>query len=380
MSVRLPADGPARLALLMGSNPLPNYLAAAILQPRAIVLVYTPETMEPRDRLREVLATRWPSLQIDSVCIDDATDPRMVRDACSQLEVDHLHYSGGTKPMAVHSRRALRVDDGHASYLDERRGLLRFDDGYQIDLSRCDLGLSLDVLLQLHGIERRVSKPSEGGPTPSDLDDISRWVRAQPERAQMLYDTLLPEGKLRSFTLAKTEPWSPAQHGLALSVDRIPGDGWNRARHERWSKFVAGGWLERWIADLVRSRLGEAPPNIEVSVNCKRTRPSPAEFEIDVALVRGHRLYVISCTTAQKKGLCKSKLFEVAMRARQMGGDLARSALVCLAEDSSTVRADIASIWDAPNVPRVFGVMDLREWAGDSSTPNTGSLEEWLDS
>jgi hypothetical protein len=77
----------------------------------------------------------------------------------------------------------------------------------------------------------------------------------------------------------------------------------------------------------------------------------------------------------------------VALRARQMGGDLARSALVCLLDGSDNrgsyvdqLRSDIASVWDAPNVPRVFGLADLREWAGTSDAANTGSLMEWLDS
>lgn len=40
------------LALLVGSNPLPNYLAAMILKPREVVLIYSPETKDPRDHLR----------------------------------------------------------------------------------------------------------------------------------------------------------------------------------------------------------------------------------------------------------------------------------------------------------------------------------------
>lgn len=75
------------------------------------------------------------------------------------------------------------------------------------------------------------------------------------------------------------------------------------------------------------------------------------------------------------------------MRARQMGGDLARSALVCLidgpddkGEFVEQLRADITSVWDAPNVPRVFGLADLREWAGTTGEPNLNSLVEWLES
>jgi hypothetical protein len=98
-------------------------------------------------------------------------------------------------------------------------------------------------------------------------------------------------------------------------------------------------------------------------------------------------LYVLSCTTDSKKARCKSKLFEVAMRARQMGGDLARSALVCFldGDDASgpyidQLRSDIASLWEAPNVPAAFGLADLREWAGGGDRPNLATLQKWLES
>jgi hypothetical protein len=83
-----------KLALLVGSNPLPNYLAAVMLVPREVVLVYSPETRDPRDHLRAALERR--NITVSEVCIDDATDARKIRDACAGLAVDHLHYSGGT--------------------------------------------------------------------------------------------------------------------------------------------------------------------------------------------------------------------------------------------------------------------------------------------
>jgi hypothetical protein len=75
------------------------------------------------------------------------------------------------------------------------------------------------------------------------------------------------------------------------------------------------------------------------------------------------------------------------MRSRQVGGDLARSALVCLLDGSDSkeayaeqLRADIASLWDAPNVPHIFALADLQEWAGVHGQPNSETLQKWLDS
>lgn len=75
------------------------------------------------------------------------------------------------------------------------------------------------------------------------------------------------------------------------------------------------------------------------------------------------------------------------MRARQLGGDLARSALMCLLQGSDPkgafvdqLRNDVADIWDAPNTPQVYGLGDLKEWAGIGGPQNMYSLKKWLDS
>ncbi len=81
--------------------------------------------------------------------------------------------------------------------------------------------------------------------------------------------------------------------------------------------------------------------------------------------------------------MCKSKLFEVALCARQLGGDLTRFAFVCLLgqnnqgqEKSAVLQQQARSAWDAPNKPRVFGLSHVRNWL----TGNTTDLREWLES
>lgn len=387
-----PADhGKARtctkLALLVGSNPLPNYLAAVALEARDVILLYTPETTDPRDRLRAVLAKR--SVGVTDRCISDATNSRTVRDAWSDLDADHLYYSGGTKPMAAHARLSFKGGEEQVSYLDERRSVLRFEDGYDRPLDDIDFGLTLDVVFELHGIER-VSAGTRGqGPTKDDAGKIAKAVLADPEVSKKLLDHFNPEvetGKRKNLSLteAREKSFDFAAHGLWLTVAAVPGSDWTNKTYEPWRGFLCGTWLEVWAAAVFRECIGGSATEIGVGIDCKR---NGTQFEIDIALLRGHRLYAISCTTDRRKGLCKSKLFEIAMRSRQMGGDLARSALVCLLDGRDDkgsfveqLRSDIASVWDAPNTPRVFGLADLQEWAGTSGTPNLATLNRWLDS
>lgn len=378
-----------QLLLLVGSNPLPNYLSAIILRPSSIRLFYSPQTASIKDHLVKRLKERLGGVGLAETCIQDATNAAEVRAAFASIpEGAHLHYTGGTKTMAAHARMAFRDAGGtdeQASYLDERKDVLRFDDGYEMSLSEQNLQLTLDDVLALHAIERNSRAPRQtDGPTGEDAGSIAREVLKDPSLAGKLYGIHRDENRRRSFEKAKANTVILDELiPVVLSVRMIPETHWNKRAYENWLDFLGGGWMETWCSALVRQITDE--DEVAVGLDCKLA--NGRHCEIDVALVRGHRLYVISCTTDTKTGLCKSKLFEVAMRARRLGGDLARSALVSLLHGGDAkgpyvdqLRNDVADIWDAPNTPRVFGLDELKEWAGIHGTPNTASLKDWLDS
>ncbi len=383
-----------QLLLLVGSNPLPNFLAALILKPESICLFYSPETERVKNYLLEILKARVGKEGLSEKCIANATDPSVVRQAFKSISRDsHLHYTGGTKIMAAHARMAFRDAGGkdeQASYLDERNAVLRFDDNYEILVSKQLLELTIDEILGLHGIKRQPifmvqHSPSANQALPSDVD-VKKMVEAvldNPCIANQLYNITRDEGKNRSFSDAKSCPVLIDNFVSGLTIKQLPENGWSRNTFDKWCEFLESGWLERWCGGLVQDIAAESV--VCINVNC--VRKDGRQFEIDVALVCGHRLYVISCTTDTKIKLCKSKLFEVAMRARQLGGDLARCALVCLLHGSDEkgsfvdqLRSDVADIWDAQNTPQVFGLDDLKEWAGIQGEPNVGTLQQWIES
>ncbi|HXK58586.1 MAG TPA: hypothetical protein PLP42_01710 [Acidobacteriota bacterium] len=379
------------LFLLVGSNPLPNYLAALILKPKAVRLFYSPETRAVKDHLEERLKAALPNVCLDDKYIHDVTSAEEVAKAFDDIPPDaHLHYSGGTKVLAAHARMAFREILGEdalerASYMDERKGLLRFDSGCHLDLSEQKLDLTLDYLLALHGIKRHQPRsPQTGDPTESDAMKIAIAGIRNPTFARTLYRIhRLENGKRVPFDKA-SDAFSSLHEALSRipNAPQIPEAYWKEEEtFETWSDFCE--WLEVWCGSVLRRILSEN--QIVVDLNC--TLANGRECQIDVAVVRGHRLYLISCTTDTTIGICKSKLFEVAMRARQLGGDLARSALVCLIDgcDSKETRADklrkdVAALWDAPNTPEVFGRDDLMEWVGVKGNQPLQSLESWLDS
>jgi hypothetical protein len=394
------------LILLVGSNPLPNYLAACALQPGCIALVFTEETQEAKDRLRTVLSKKLGErVTFKESIVEDATCATTVKRVLDSLMENNggcdirLNYTGGTKVMAAHARLAFLEAEGKpedASYLDEGRSgnqpRLRFDNGRSKPLSDYpEIPLTLESVLKLHGITYTPRKKKEPAPTAEDAKEILCKVLADPRLATNLYDQRkLLEG-LKKPDVAISDPFQAADYGLTLSLPAFPTEEQlsqfqNSEKKESWFKqwyaFIGGEWLEEWLGAQI-CRLGLTPaPEITVGVNAQRG-DKKAQLEVDIAVIRGHRSYFISCTTDTTKSICKSKLFEVIVRSQHLGGDLARAAMVCLVDDTtvSALQQDVNDVWGASNTARVFGLSDLRAWSDcDGNHPNWYSLKEWLES
>lgn len=341
--------------LLVGSNPLPNFLAAATLRPQRAALLFSGGTEGPRERLATALHDALGVTTKDRL-VDPMQAPDVLRSARTLFPHAHLNYTGGTKVMAAMARLAFAEAGGlpnDASYVDERAGLLRFDDGTSAPLDPS--AFDVDRCLQLHGVTTQTAGARPADPTEADADAIADEVLDMPGRAGELYE---------ARKLLGDQP-------LTVGGRQVPDASWSRKDYDRWERFLGGGWLEAWAA----ARARDCAPDAQIRHGVNGVRLG-RQFEVDVVIVRQHRLYVISCTTDRNKDLCKLKAFEVAARAAHVGGDLARSAFACLADSPVTdrIQMDVESAWDASNPPRIFGLPHLREWhAGDRR-----SLAHWL--
>ena len=296
--------------------------------------------------------------------------------------------------MSAHALMAFLNNGGssdRASYLDERKSLLRFDDDNvpPVDLSKVEFNLAIREILGLHGITvKSIGSDRQAGTNMPSLEDakiIAAQILADPSLACTLYEQV--KGMPEAITKARAMPLPLSRYVKGLSVDMIPGEEWNSNLYEIWRKFLQGEWLELWCGDLVHQLAKDGA--LHIDIQC--LRENGRCFQIDVMLVRGHRLYVISCTTeATEINLCKSKLFEVTTRARQLGGDLARAAFISLLDGTVRInkvdelkmdllRNDIEDIWEASNEVQAFGLDDVRSWYGVRGVPNIHNLKAWLE-
>ncbi|MGB9886321.1 MAG: Card1-like endonuclease domain-containing protein [Moorellales bacterium] len=132
--------------------------------------------------------------------------------------------------------------------------------------------------------------------------------------------------------------------------------------------WLRGLWLEHYVLDVLKN----LKARLHLTDEAQNLRTQGVEFNVDVAAVRGYQLFVFSCKAASgSRPRLKLGLFEAHVRARQLGGDEARVALVCCAEDTESLEQEIQREFDLRRGRvRVFGRQDLAELSGH--------LQNWI--
>jgi len=314
------------LLLLVGSNPLPNAVAARLLlAPGGTAhLLHSRASAGVADKLEQWLGDKSITAKKVRTPVDEA-DPASVATVTAAWVSDYkrkgrigLHYTGGTKVMAGHASRAARHALAAAgspppvcSYLDPSA-----------------LGLYIDA-----------ADPTSGG--------RDTWV-AVSEAIQLTVDDLL----------------------------RLHEDDWSVSREGKGDLQVR---LQNALYTL-------QPPLQSGALRIGVTLLSQARF--DALAVRGYQLFAFVCSRSgrdgqePKKAELKLDLFRCYEQARRIGGDEARAALICQCPDDPTGRTgpdaierEMSDEFDlAPATPghreavKVFGASHLPDLASAIGT------------
>jgi CRISPR-associated protein (Cas_Cas02710) len=344
------------LIVLVGTNPLPNYVAAMLLlEPGGkLHLIHTNATAKTADLLRAAL----PHTNVTLFGTDES-DPQAIRQTIEKVlskagqATVGLHYTGGTKAMSVHAHAAVTSarDDAVCSYLDARSMRMVIDGdalGKPQVFRRIDLAVPVTVsaLAKMHGQTPRrdpVAAPRALSFAQLILETaLSKhakgwfcWVHdcLRIKRSEILRQVPLPVEQFpqlcAAFERLRPDIKTAGQYlpaWLRVIDQRDNADGM-----EAVAKFVEGEWFEEIVLQHLLD-LREEHSLTDPGMTFEIKHPIPPfkpHFEFDVAATRGHQLFAISCTTSEKAELCKHKMFEAYVRARQLGGDEARVALIC---------------------------------------------------
>lgn len=399
-------DQSVHLFLLIGSNPIPNYVAANLLWQRDAVdaslhLVCSAITRPVAEKLVEELACKAQTAQFIQV---EETEPYSVHQAVSSAAQPlqgsiGVHYTGGTKTMAVHTYQALKelerpctfsyLDAGNLEMVIEReQGVSkRYPVGRAIPLT-------IEQMLHLHGYgfhlankTQRFMEPEYKPEHPDfvrlwaqiGFDAIDRWIKEKcQENIGVRKDEFvtLPYSKLRSLPL-------PDQDEFAIMRSHWQREGvktfeelailWNMKGDKNHNGSNLANWLHTyWLEDYVLLCVQDIAPACNIHQSGKSLKPfdqliPDSKFEFDVFAIQGFRLFGISCTTEEKIRVLKLKLFEARIRTSQIGGEESRTALVCNATNDPhsgcpMLKAQLKESWDIfSHRVEVIGKSDLKE-------------------
>jgi hypothetical protein len=385
------------LFLLVGTNPLPNLVAAKLLLKAGgtLYLVHSADTSSAALRLETVLAKRYGIRQCQKVEVHEAE----AHDVESKINAQThnlkgsvgLHYTGGTKTMSVHTYRTVEAALSKAdslpvfSYLDANSFELRIDPAWR-EKVLLEVKPTLDDLLALHGISLKSGLPNKSivvlsatavalaQAAPADgLQAWRHWCENVLCKQAHTGKGWRKKSELRDINLALPdapvlqEAIMSLKSELDLASDTVELPlGPSRSRwpfHKNEPKYMCqwldGTWLEYYVLSQIQAVSEDCQLHDWGMTLATDVESSLFEFEFDLAAMRGYQLFGISCTTDLTKSTCKFKLFEAYIRSRQLGGDEARVGLVCGYHDPEKLQGEVTYSWDAEGKIRLFGPQDL---------------------
>ncbi len=367
------------LFLLIGTNPLPNYIAALLLakEEGTIHLLHSKGdhgTERIAKRLVSAIKKRKPGIR--KICpweIDESNSNHILQRIADLLghvpseATVGLHYTGGTKAMAVHAYRAISEERPKSifSYLDARTLSMMIDGmSSPIKLIPENMGFALDLaeLIYMHGYKKPNIRIDPFQPDLcraiakicSQEDSLKEWQRwIWEKKFQSLpdineYPTL--KDIIDEFDRMCGQPATPDLVARCLGFKGLV----------NCSNWLMGIWLEEYALWAINQIAGNSLIS-SYSVDVKLERAKSRNFQLDVAAIIGYQLFAISCMASKEKDKCKEHLLEIAVRAKQIGGDEARIGLVCCYTNPGALEEEINEAWFAEGRVKVFGMKDLLE-------------------
>ena len=382
------------LFLLVGENPLPNYVAARTLleEGGTVYLVFTKGTANQKNSLQRELKNITTQLIDLSNQESNANEIRKTIgkkvNEIGQLESIGLNYTSGTKAMAVHAYQRVKElrNDAIFSYLDARRLKMCIDqENNEPILIDLNLQIYLEELFNLHELYLLENFPPISHPILPELAEEILKVHQQKgiDKVDKDWKNWIgkPIGNTKNLRWCELFPNLKTMLNQYLDIteyspkitDTVERAGFTKFDGEgNFKTWLEGTWLESYVLKAIQDNskeLGIAPENSMMSFNVTdkvnlvktKSKQKDSKFELDIAFVKGYQLFAISCTTKSEKSHCKEKLFEAYLRAKELGGDEARVALVSCYDEPRVIQQELKRFGFEDVKIRVFGRADLED-------------------
>lgn len=363
------------LICLIGSNPLPIFLVCQYLnsdkreeeekkilpKPDKYIFLCSEETMIFAEKLQEKCKLFG---KLDIVKVDKERDPRDIKSKLygkldeinKPVDSIHLNYTGGTKPMAVHSYQCVKefcrthnIKTFIASDISDEKSKIIIDSDETDEVyypqdsidSKKNLynfvEINCKTLFELHNMELNSESM---GMTALKMPDVNHdkifEVITKEREGEEIKDKIKEikesfrnkntEEKNKDFEIVKKYN---IDYGFGLNIDKSATfESYGKNKFSAIIDYLHGKWLEDYLFKAIykiKDKLGLCELRLSVNPKYKR-RPC----EVDVIAIKGYKLYLFSCTTSNEIKICKAKAFEAIYRADQLGGRHAKAICVNL--------------------------------------------------
>ncbi|MCF6147698.1 MAG: hypothetical protein E3K37_03470 [Candidatus Kuenenia sp.] len=368
------------LVLLIGTNPLPNFVVAEYFLKdnnalQNIWLIHSEEAVSIRqlgtgvqaENLEIILQTRHNgkgklSFPLKKVSLSNASNAQSILNDIKEKFIKkltnncsvHLNYTGGTKAMGTHVYRAIEQVENikkSFSYLDGRNFQIISDENGIINQNdlRSEVQITFEELIKLHGFKRKNTDDnhdfSEAVCKFRKLIDEGRldeYFQTDGGYNRNLFENIKKVGELATkINELKCELKNYTAKGALLSIAQSMPEGYQIFNDKgeflapqtknicKYAiRFLDGTWLEEYVYVILGEVLRD-DTSIKIEKNWVIDKKGwTTDFEIDVPVLKGYQLIGISCTTSDDKYICKSKGFEIIHRTKQIGGDEAKAILI----------------------------------------------------
>lgn len=372
------------LFLLVGKNPLPNYVVAKsgklLREGGKAYLVYTADTQTYAYKLRDKLKLSNKELvSLGSYQSDAYKIQKEIKDKAEVLEGRlGLNYTGGTKTMSVNAYLAIqsleRDEAPVFSYLDSKELKLLIDQPNRSPIPILpEVEISCEDIFDLHEL-KLLRPPTQQGVLP-DLAKVilaynHEWhywckntLHKEAKRTKdsgkvdwkskgQLKELLLPLKDLKQELVDSLDEHNCLdKEKQYIDIKKMFTEHFSSSHPVKVCKWLDGFWLEEYLLGQISGRFQNSGMSFAVDIK------NGKDFEFDVAFTKGYQLFAFSCTSSSNRTLCKGKLFEAYVRGKQLGGDEARIALVCCSDDDFLQKEMEVAISD--RTIRVFGQSHL---------------------
>jgi hypothetical protein len=311
-----------RLFLLVGKNPLPNYVVAKsgllLREGGKPYLVYTTDTKKYAYKLRDKLGlTAQEMISLEDSHADAFVIQTRIREKAEKLSGRlGLNYTGGTKAMAVNAYIVIKLikrdEKPVFSYLDPYSVKLLIDQNNLPPIPKSiNLQLKLPDIFDLHTKEFSLKNCRTVPRLPNLLTFLAKfslewngWRNNNKTVKSLLEDnnseTPIPLNGLPSdiISILKDENLL-ASSGNELSILRTREKLGSKSLKET-KDWLKGTWLEDFVLFQVSKISSECGASFDISLPGKDKK-----FEFDVAFLKGYQLFAFSCTTSSKEARCK---------------------------------------------------------------------------